>query len=510
MSASLWLAPAHSGRWLHCPGSLRQIALLPPDEARAKSDDARHGDGCHLVLEKSVDEQQAPAAYIGRSLLLSGRDYDSLPMDQRVFVPTQIDAAAVDHAYQHVQQVAVEAASVEVEHRVDIGAQLVTSVLDPDTLQMVERPLGVKMLGRLDVVIVSIAGGFVEVIDYKHGVRHVSEVENLQQLLYLIGVAPSLPPEVTVARLTIVQPNSMLTDAPIVRTWEVPLSELPAHRERLTEAARRCTLPDAPLAPGAHCQGTFCPARKTCPALAEVAVATLTSTPALTAQQIAPEGGWSDAREGARPPVSLEEAPDAVPLEMNTGTPMHDAIRMPEQAERVPNDLAFALVKSPAELTLDEIANIIEAEDMIRGWLKAVRTHAYRLAMARTKIPRHKLGVGGRTRAWTVDDAALRKRFAQSGKIGEDGKAAGRLKQGDYIVETLLSPAQAEKRIKPLVTPKTWAKIAEMYEWTKGAPVLCAESDTREEYVIPDPAEAFGLTEEGTPASGDAMPAWMK
>lgn len=453
-----------------CPGSPRVIALLPPEEREPKSADARRGDERHLLVERSIVDDVPPARYVGGSpMLLEGRDYNALPMAERAYHPTTEDAASADHVYQHVVAQCDPAGGtvqVDVEQRIDIGPQLGDSRFDPETLSFVIDPLGVRMQGRTDVLIRG--PGYVEVIDYKAGVRHVSEVGNLQMLSYLIGVAPDLDSSIEVARLTIAQPGSIRTDVPPVRTWEIPMVDLPGHRVRLTDGARRCQDPDAPLVPGEHCAATYCPARGSCPALAAVSAAVLTSTPG---------PGVITAPAGEPGGLGAPEEP----------------VRLPVGNEAVPGDLAFALAKRPDELTIDQLADIIDAEEMIRSWIKAVHSHAYKLAMRGTRIPRHKLGVGSRSKKWKVGEEELRTRLSRTGKIGEDGKAHGKLKKPDYLTETIVSPAQALARVKPLVTARSWKAIEELWEWTDGPPVLVSESSSRAEYVVESSAEAFGL-----------------
>ena len=459
---SVYLAPSHAARWLQCPGSIRAVDALPPED-KAPSEDARHGDGCHLLLGRAVEEQQSPLAYVGRSLVLDGRSYRDLPMDQRVFVPSAEDAAAVDHAYQRAKAAREAGLTVDVEERVEIP--LYMEQFDLASLSMRQGPIDVRISGRIDLRITG--DDFVEVIDYKHGVRHVSEIGNLQMLLYLLGVA-AVGLSKDRAVLTIVQPRSTRTDVPVVRSWEVPWTDLPMHRQRLTEGARRCLDPEAPLIPGDHCAKTFCPARGSCPALASVASKTLTGATSSSAMALATE----DTDPVIRMPV--ETAPGA-------------------SVRAVPDDLPFALAKPPDELSLGEIANILDAEEMIRSWLKAVRGHAYKLAMAGTRIPRQKLGKGSRSRKWTLDGDELRKKLSTYNRIGEDGKAAGKLKKEHYLIESVLSPNQAQQKIKPLVSARTWKSIEKLWEWKDGEPVLVSESDSREEYVVQSPAEVFGV-----------------
>jgi len=464
-----------------CPGSPRQIALLPPEEQGAKSDDARRGDGRHLLLQRTVEDRRPPSAFVGQPLVLGGSYYEKLPMVERVFTPDWPDATSVDHAYQHMLA-QPGGQNAQAEYQVDIGAELTTAEYDLDQMRMVERPIGVQMRGTLDLWFVSMADGTVEIDDYKSGVRHVSEIGNTQQLLYLIGLAPQIPEGVQEARLTIVQPESLRTDVPPVRTWRVPLADLPEHRERLTTAARRCMDPDAPLCPGDHCASTFCPARATCPALAARATSVLVGN-------------------------SPDCEPGQVPLPTD---PASESVRLPVGTERVPGDLAFALAKLPDELTAEERADILDAKDMIFSWVNAVESHAYKLAMQGTRTPRHKLGVGQGKYEWTLDPDALRKRLSQTGRIGENGKTAGKLKKEDYITESLPSPNQAKQRIRPLVTPATWKKLAKLIVRKPGSPVLCSETDSREEYVVTSVSEAFEIppAEEVTPA-GD-VPDFLK
>jgi hypothetical protein len=67
---------------------------------------------------------------------------------------------------------------------------------------------------------------------------------------------------------------------------------------------------------------------------------------------------------------------------------------------------------------------------------------------------------------------------------------SGRLKVADATVAKVISPTQAEKKLKD--RPKIWAQIAPLITQTEGQPSVCREGvDTNPVYQIASPVEAF-------------------
>ena len=111
---------------------------------------------------------------------------------------------------------------------------------------------------------------------------------------------------------------------------------------------------------------------------------------------------------------------------------------------------------------------------MIKGWLDAVAVYALERVNKGGQIAGQKLVAGRGSRTWKgkEDDVSTEvRRLSMS-----DGKRIGK---ADIYTEALLSPAQMETRIKPLVKKETWVRIEALIETKKGKPALAPLSDPR-------------------------------
>lgn len=106
-------------------------------------------------------------------------------------------------------------------------------------------------------------------------------------------------------------------------------------------------------------------------------------------------------------------------------------------------------------------------------WIKKLKGEIMDRMKIGDKFPGLKAVKGKATRAWGVEDEELIKRL----------KTAGLLK-ADFETVSLISPAQAEKKIKekkPKDHKKRYNKLAAAaVSWTEGSPTLAPESDKRE------------------------------
>jgi Protein of unknown function (DUF2800) len=91
-------------------------------------------------------------------------------------------------------------------------------------------------------------------------------------------------------------------------------------------------------------------------------------------------------------------------------------------------------MQSPESLTALQISELLDKADVIETWLKAVRAYAQELIEAGDHVPGWKLVPKRGTRKWK-DERIVKQRLASEG-----------LK--DFVVEELVSPAQAERLAK--------------------------------------------------------------
>lgn len=139
---------------------------------------------------------------------------------------------------------------------------------------------------------------------------------------------------------------------------------------------------------------------------------------------------------------------------------------------------ASALSITP-EVPGEKIAAFLRAVPLIEAAITAARAEAERRLFAGQEIPGFYLGVGRKGhRKWTAEaeadvEATLRKK---------------KIKVADIFQKKLISPTQAEKKLKG--NPKAWEAVQDFIVRADGKPSVCREGDTNEVY-IPVTAEDF-------------------
>jgi len=74
-----------------------------------------------------------------------------------------------------------------------------------------------------------------------------------------------------------------------------------------------------------------------------------------------------------------------------------------------------------------------------------------------------------------------------AGIKAKDGKKLGK---GVAYITSVISPAQAEKKVKPLVGPTVWERIEGLIATSEGAPTLVPDTDVRQE-ILTDATKIF-------------------
>jgi hypothetical protein len=254
--------PAHSllgasgaHRWLNCPGSF-QLSVAAP--ARPSSIYAATGTLAHQYIE--IATQSALTAglrpgqvgiddkELGTSWDLEGHN---ITVDQDLIDGVNVMMGYVHHA-------ALGSDWVRCEFQVEL-----------DDYFPEDHPPPVVMFGRVDVALLDLAHGILEIIDYKNGAGvFVTVKDNPQLLYYAAGVLRELPANqlrrLTTIKLTVVQPNAPGSEP--VRSHEItPVDLLMWVDEVLVPGVHACAQDDPPLVPGSWCR--FCPAIHVCPKL---------------------------------------------------------------------------------------------------------------------------------------------------------------------------------------------------------------------------------------------------
>jgi hypothetical protein len=284
---------------------------------------------------------------------------------------------------------------------VKVAVDYVQDILDdyPDAILVVEQEFQIPSLaapdevwGINDICIYIPSMRLLYVIDYKHGAGvPVETIGNEQVRGYGIGALHSHPEwGVDTVALVIIQPRIFNFKLPIPEEW-VSETEIWAFRDKIDDAIRAAQEPDAPLVVGEK-QCFFCPAKATCPARQQQML-TVAGETFGDVQQVTP-----------------------------------------------------AALAAAETLTPDRLAYILDAGDLVRDYIEAVRAEAFRRAMAGTHIPGRK-----------VVEAQARRSWEKAGSEQENAQTAVELFRisglpPDKFMETkLVGITEAEKLMKDAV-----------------------------------------------------------
>lgn len=244
---------------------------------------------------------------------------------------------------------------------------------------------------------IAIEKGVLHVVDLKYGKGVRVDVEgNTQALLYALGAYCefNLDNWFHTIHITIVQPRMGNTG----ETWTITSEQLLEFQAYARERAYAAWKVDAPRTPSEDaCQ--WCRVKATCAAAAKVV---------------------NDITAGAFTAIESEQTSDHV-----------SAWRDELQVFGTP-----PIPSGMMELTIDEMASLYALRGFAESWWKSLGDALFRAAAEGRQVPGYKL-VGGRSKR------IFRER-AQSALIH-----AG-LPEGDVIKQSLISPAEAEKRLKKL------------------------------------------------------------
>lgn len=472
MSEHATLAPSDWKGWTKCPGKPQALASLPSQE-RQTSDDADWGTAVHEIGAGCLDDVVAPSTYIGQVVPVK-RD------GQADFLHT-VTAEDVHNVDVYVNYVNLRmreygpGTELLIEERMECGQNF--HLLDAQG-EPVPSPLD-SCWGTADAVLFAGDRSYVEVVDYKNGQYHVDETGCGQTLLYLMGALKRCDPlhPYQRARLTIVQPRSRNVQngtAEAVRTWELDMADLMQWVVWLGTSGHVAMTPDAPRIPGED-QCRFCDFKAHCP---ELATQLGTSVESL-ATSLDPDSNGN----GAAGPVVLPDEEDPT---------------LPTLSPKV-----LDLLTSETDLDAHQIALVLDMEPLLKTWLKAVHKRGQRMMLTGQQVPGYKVVNGQRRRDWNVDEETLLKKMANFSRVGDDGKAEGKLRKATYTVLKPVSPAVAERTLKPMMTPQGWKSMEALYTWEEGAPTVVPESDSRPAINAPTAQEQFALTQDTAATESD-------
>jgi hypothetical protein len=320
--------------------------------------------------------------------------------------------------------------------------------------------------GTSDVILLLYYGDalvLIEVIDHKLGVAVYVDASSGQLLLYGIGALVAhagLTPETWPTyglRCTVLQPRHHSADSNNpARSKDWTLLEVQEFMAQASLSAAATDDPNAPRIPGEkQCQ--WCRFKPHCPEL--------------RAQSL----------------IDASHVFHDMPVQP-LPTPEEEKLLNPE-----------AFVQHPDHLRVETLTRIMEAAPLIRTWLKAVEEHADKLAKSGTRIPGWKL-VEGQSKRQFVDQEAARNLFAKTNRNKQAG--GGKIPKPEWATETLITPYQAELRIKPQIGVRAWNKIEALIRKPSGALILVPESDSRKEVAMD--ARVFDDIQEGVVVANEA------
>ncbi len=224
------LGASSAARWLACPGSIREIRLLPKDSQNVTSPYADEGTAAHSLGQMLLEGKPEPKTIAGSLQIYDVTD------EMRGAVSIYLD-----EVHSQVRRLGKRAV-LHIERRVG---------------PLPDRP---RMFGTADAIIVG--KDEIVVIDYKHGAGVVVEIDyNDQAMYYALGALREFPDREKVT-LVIVQPRASHLDG-AVRRWEITSKELLEFAGVLEAGAAATEDPDAALSAGEHCR--FCPVKTICP-----------------------------------------------------------------------------------------------------------------------------------------------------------------------------------------------------------------------------------------------------
>jgi hypothetical protein len=116
--------------------------------------------------------------------------------------------------------------------------------------------------------------------------------------------------------------------------------------------------------------------------------------------------------------------------------------------------------------------------DLVEVWCKAIRAEVERRLFAGERVTGYKLVEGKRgNRQWSDEEQATK------------ALKAAKLKAEEMYSKKLISPTEAEKRLKG--SPAQWAKVEGLITQSAGKPSVAKATDKRPEVAVNATAEDF-------------------
>lgn len=453
------LGPSGWDRWGTCPGSVPLTDDLP----RTSNDYADEGTAAHELLNDCIVGGFDAEDLLGREYIVGGKLW-VVDMDMADAVNTALGWIR-DELDEERGDVIMSEQEVPIAHLTGetdaTGTSDIIGIKDGGKTLVVmdyKHGKGVQVYAseKHDVIKDSDPDVFPAICDSNGSVVLAycrkckrGEVEldkgclpNGQMAMYALGALELVRPfydQIEKVRMVIMQPRIDWHDE-----FEMPVDELLAFGERVTEAAGRAELNRQMAAEGQEvdlvvsdkgCK--FCDAKSFCPAMRNLMSNTL---------------------------AVASSADD------------FDDMTLPKKAASVVIDQTI-----PA----DKLAEMMRAFPMIEAIIKDVRAEVERRLFDGEEVPGFYLGQGKKgNRKWRDENEA-------------GIELTKRLKVDEAFTKKVISPTQAEKKLKD--KPKIWAKIAPLITQEDGKPSVCREGDGNPPFQIGNSADAFDDLTTGQP-----------
>ena len=243
-----YYAPSSAHRWIPCAGALKRAEGLPdPDSVFSME-----GTLAHKLLDYCLVEGEDPSKMLGVDTLVELDPDSDVPMDKQPIVIDQdmIDAVAVTLQYVETKWGELTNPTLFSETSVDIAEDC---------------------SGTADIILMSLEGRYLEVIDFKYGKGIAVDAQDNEQLLtYAVGACNMVaeasegdPLDFITIRTTIVQPRGFHPDGPIRSAAYIP-SDIDMWESRVKEAIAAEKEADATMLTPGEKQCQWCPAKDVC------------------------------------------------------------------------------------------------------------------------------------------------------------------------------------------------------------------------------------------------------
>jgi Protein of unknown function (DUF2800) len=225
-------------RWWNCPGSVRLIGTLPPQEP---SEYAKEGTKAHAIAAYALQNHQD--AYSAAEFMINSDRFkgvvDSADFEMCDYIQTYLDVIREDlEKYPG--------------SKLDVEIQFTLPQIHADARGTCDATIGVFLTKLI-------------VYDFKYGKGTIVDVEgNKQALYYALGALEGGDYETI--EIVIVQPRAIHRDGP-VRRWTLAKPDLLAFGRELKARISATEGSSAALVCGEYCQKYFCPALAVCPAV---------------------------------------------------------------------------------------------------------------------------------------------------------------------------------------------------------------------------------------------------